>query len=289
MTRIPKFGCTRCRYCSDRKSNVINHINNKNVCEPEKADVPRGIEKLLTSALIKQREERAREHAREREFVNEEGTPNANNETGAESSSSSSSQQVHIVNNIQINGNGNNVSQKIEVHPCIYKAMTGQKKRMHFPVQNTTHLSMDTRRDLAEEAINNGFRAAVKKLFDSKLYFDLEQPHNVNIRYSIIDGRTIIEVWNKNEETWIQYDESLAISEMLQEHGDVIRNLPYDLNLSKKIISKKNCEEIEYAFNTRDYEHHSLVKTFNENMHTHLRNNYDKILSILPLLKMVIN
>ena len=68
-------------------------------------------------------------------------------------------------------------------------------------------------------------------LMNSDLYFDMGTPHNNNIMMTAVgpNGDPILKVWSKTQNKWIPYDTYVAIDEMLEEHGQAIRNLPDEI------------------------------------------------------------
>lgn len=84
-------------------------------------------------------------------------------------------------------------------------------------------------------------------------------------------GDPMIKVWNRRQNKWIPYDTYAAIDEMLEEHGQAIRNLPDEVDPKP---SKETMKKIEFEYNRQNHKSAELVRDMNDLATIRLRQNF---------------
>ena len=126
------------------------------------------------------------------------------------------------------------------------------------------------------------------KLMESaRLYFDMDHPHNVNIIMTLSpDGTTMIKVWNRHRKTFVDYDICLAVDEMLEEHGQAIRNFPDEVQPAPP---RAVIKQIEFEYQRQNHKSANLVRMMNDLAKAKLNENYKQLENSLKYLDILDN
>ena len=119
-----------------------------------------------------------------------------------------------------------------------------------------SHLSADFKRSVVEICIREGFREGVRKMLGT-MYTNHEQPHNKNVIMAVSAAndeeagpeKATTHVYRDRQ--WRRHDTRDAIAEMLEEHGEAIRNFPDELDGDE--VPQEKVDAIDRAYDASEH------------------------------------
>lgn len=155
----------------------------------------------------------------------------------------------HATTHTTIN-NHNTINININIHPEITR---------NFPHQDLSHFSEEFKKKILKEVAKNGMKAAVRALF-GKLYFDMDASHNMNVHLPPSKDENAI-VWNRRQQEWVEYDRAKALLEMLDEHGQTVREFPDEVSHK---VPPSLVKKIDAAYDRDDHMSEDLLQELDE-------------------------
>jgi hypothetical protein len=126
----------------------------------------------------------------------------------------------------------------------------------HFPIQDLTHLTSEFKKSIVDTCSREGFKEAVRQMLGS-MYVNPDQPHNMNVIISEGGGNTEHATTTTTthvfrDRQWRLHDTGEAIAEMLEEHGEAIRNFPDEIS-GNVDIPQETIDEIDRAYDASEH------------------------------------
>lgn len=224
LRKHTRYECARCGKLHGQLSHYKEHAARKCLCEAAKRDVLPTLENVIVHTV---------RNSKQITMVAQGGGMDM-------ATSSRTTSNMTTDSNTADNNNMTNIT---------YNTVnfTPEPKTIkQFPFQDLSHLPRAEMERIARLAGEDGrFPEGVREMFKF-VYFDPAQPHNMNVFILPADDKAFV----YHRGTWMPMDRSLAVSRMIEEQGDFIRNLSDEDGIS---VAPGAMENIEAAYIEETY------------------------------------
>jgi hypothetical protein len=234
------YECARCGFSTCRLSTYTDHTKRIRICRPVKSDVIPSRDNIIV---------------RSGTDVNRFEAPTTGGGGGGGGGAAAAAAPSHVT----YNNNTTNIMISVNTGDM-------RMKMKRFPSQDTSHLSPEQKRAILDTVNVAGFTNAVKSMLGT-LYCNPLQPYNMNViieeqQTPVQEGddttdpvatKTMVFGADRNApRKWVQYDTTAALELMLDEHADIIWNLPDDPDVYGT-VPKRLVDKIDSSHDAKEH------------------------------------